>query len=180
VPIPARRRGRHDDGSGRRQSSCPMTPPELLAAAMRTGARPSCWALIFCRLPKSTFEAASVPVSAVPSQAGSRRRDRGRRHGRMRGRVSRRRRSTRSRSHSRRPVGHPRDDVSIIISKTTAYAARRANAQPGCPCLADETHHRVQAHGGNAVRIQPADSGPSASHEDVRMRSASLAPTKCR
>jgi hypothetical protein len=29
------------------------------------------WAVIFCRLPNSTFEAASVPVGAVPSQPSS-------------------------------------------------------------------------------------------------------------
>src|SRR5215813_14392732 len=46
----------------------PMTPPEELAAPIRMGDRPSCSDVIFCRLPNSTFEAVSDPVSATPSQ----------------------------------------------------------------------------------------------------------------
>src|SRR5438128_19891 len=45
----------------------PMTPPDELAAAIRIGLRPSCSAVIFCRLPNSTFEAVSEPVSATPN-----------------------------------------------------------------------------------------------------------------
>jgi hypothetical protein len=40
-----------------------MTPPVLLAAVMSTGLRPSCCAVIFCRLPNSTLELVSEPVS---------------------------------------------------------------------------------------------------------------------
>ena len=46
----------------------PMTPPVELAVVMRIGFRPSCSAVIFCRLPNSTFELVSDPVSATPSQ----------------------------------------------------------------------------------------------------------------
>src|SRR6202011_4951581 len=46
----------------------PITPPEELAALMRIGFRPSCSDVIFCRLPNSTFDAVSEPVSATPSQ----------------------------------------------------------------------------------------------------------------
>src|SRR5258705_11146132 len=46
----------------------PITPPEELAAAIRIGDRPSCSEVIFCRLPNSTLEAGSDPVSATPSQ----------------------------------------------------------------------------------------------------------------
>ena len=46
----------------------PITPPELLAALMRMGDRPSCVAVIFCKLPNRTFDAVSDPVSATPSQ----------------------------------------------------------------------------------------------------------------
>ena len=46
----------------------PITPPELLAADMRIGDKPSCVAVVFCRPPNSTFEAVSDPVSATPSQ----------------------------------------------------------------------------------------------------------------
>src|SRR6185369_6641985 len=46
----------------------PITPPDELAAAMRTGDRPSCSEVIFCRLPNSTLEAVSDPVSATPNQ----------------------------------------------------------------------------------------------------------------
>src|SRR6476661_10619474 len=46
----------------------PITPPEELAAAIRIGDRPSCSEVIFCRLPNSTFDAVSDPVSATPSQ----------------------------------------------------------------------------------------------------------------
>ena len=49
----------------------PMTPPELLAAAISTGLRPSCSAVIFCRPPNSTLDAVSEPVSATPSQPSS-------------------------------------------------------------------------------------------------------------
>src|SRR5258708_6342308 len=49
----------------------PMTPPEELAAAISTGDRPSCSAVILCRLPNSTLEAVSDPVSATPSQPSS-------------------------------------------------------------------------------------------------------------
>src|SRR3954470_11989378 len=49
----------------------PMTPPDELAAAIKTGDRPSCSEVIFCRPPKSTFEAVSDPVSATPSQPSS-------------------------------------------------------------------------------------------------------------
>ena len=34
----------------------PITPPELFAAAISTGDRPSCSALIFCKPPNSTLE----------------------------------------------------------------------------------------------------------------------------
>ena len=46
----------------------PITPPVELAVVMRIGLSPSCCAVIFCRLPKSTFELVSEPVSATPSQ----------------------------------------------------------------------------------------------------------------
>src|SRR5246500_5561970 len=46
----------------------PITPPEEFAAAIRIGDRPSCSEVIFCRLPNSTFDAVSDPVSATPSQ----------------------------------------------------------------------------------------------------------------
>src|SRR6202163_1014303 len=49
----------------------PMTPPDELAAPIRIGDRPSCSEVIFCRLPNSTFEAVSDPVSATPSQPSS-------------------------------------------------------------------------------------------------------------
>src|SRR3981081_460271 len=45
----------------------PMTPPDELAAAIRIGDRPSCSEVIFCKLPNSTLEAVSDPVSATPS-----------------------------------------------------------------------------------------------------------------
>src|SRR5258707_15626854 len=45
----------------------PITPPELLAAAIRVGLRPSCVAGIFCTLPNTTLEEVSEPVSATPS-----------------------------------------------------------------------------------------------------------------
>ena len=45
----------------------PMTPPELLAAHMRTGAMPSCSEVIFWRLPKMTLLEVSLPVRATPS-----------------------------------------------------------------------------------------------------------------
>src|SRR5215472_15464766 len=46
----------------------PMTPPDELAAAISTGDRPNCSEVIFCRLPNSTLEAVSDPVSATPNQ----------------------------------------------------------------------------------------------------------------
>src|ERR1700712_3267047 len=46
----------------------PMTPPDELAAPIRIGDRPSCSDVIFCRLPNSTLEAVSDPVSATPNQ----------------------------------------------------------------------------------------------------------------
>src|SRR5450432_3634483 len=46
----------------------PMTPPALLAAVIRTGSRPSCWAVIFCKLPNRALDEVSLPVSATPSQ----------------------------------------------------------------------------------------------------------------
>src|SRR5437764_2911695 len=49
----------------------PMTPPDELAAAIRTGDKPSCSEVIFCRLPNSTLEAVSDPVSATPNQPSS-------------------------------------------------------------------------------------------------------------
>src|SRR5262245_10690758 len=49
----------------------PMTPPDEFAAAISTGGRPSCSEVIFCRLPNSTLEAVSEPVSATPSQPSS-------------------------------------------------------------------------------------------------------------
>ena len=45
-----------------------MTPPELFAAPIRFGARPSCSAATFCMPPNSTFDAVSEPVIATPSQ----------------------------------------------------------------------------------------------------------------
>src|SRR5947208_12697772 len=49
----------------------PMTPPDELAAAIRTDERPSCSEVIFCRLPNRMFEAVSDPVSATPNQPSS-------------------------------------------------------------------------------------------------------------
>src|ERR1043165_1524055 len=49
----------------------PMTPPDELAADIRTGESPSCSDVIFCRLPKSTLDAVSDPVRATPSQPSS-------------------------------------------------------------------------------------------------------------
>src|SRR3954469_10474087 len=46
----------------------PITPPDELAALISTGDSPSCSEVIFCKLPKSTFEAVSDPVSATPNQ----------------------------------------------------------------------------------------------------------------
>src|SRR5919206_5358215 len=46
----------------------PITPPDELAAPIRIGERPSCSEVIFCRLPNSTFDAVSEPVSATPNQ----------------------------------------------------------------------------------------------------------------
>ena len=45
----------------------PITPPVLFAVTMSTGLNPSCCAVIFCRLPNSTFELVSDPVNATPS-----------------------------------------------------------------------------------------------------------------
>jgi hypothetical protein len=42
-----------------------------LADVMSTGEMPICSAVTFCRLPKSAFEPASVPVSATPIQPRS-------------------------------------------------------------------------------------------------------------
>src|SRR3981189_2215348 len=49
----------------------PITPPEELAAAISPDERPNCSEVIFCRLPNSTLEAVSDPVSATPSQPSS-------------------------------------------------------------------------------------------------------------
>src|ERR1700742_2182691 len=49
----------------------PMTPPDELAAAIRTGESPSCSEVIFCKPPNKTFDAVSDPVSATPSQPSS-------------------------------------------------------------------------------------------------------------
>src|SRR4051795_11108789 len=49
----------------------PMTPPEEFAAHIRIGDKPSCSDVIFCRLPNSTLEAVSEPVSATPNQPSS-------------------------------------------------------------------------------------------------------------
>src|SRR3979409_761212 len=49
----------------------PITPPEELAAAIRTDDKPSCCEVIFCRLPNRMFEAVSDPVSATPNQPSS-------------------------------------------------------------------------------------------------------------
>src|SRR5260221_1034820 len=45
----------------------PITPPALLAAVIRTGSRPSCWAVIFCKLPNNALDEVSLPVNATPS-----------------------------------------------------------------------------------------------------------------
>src|SRR5437868_13867364 len=49
----------------------PITPPEELAAPIRIGERPSCSDVIFCKLPNSTLDAVSDPVSAPPNQPRS-------------------------------------------------------------------------------------------------------------
>src|SRR5215213_2976506 len=46
----------------------PMTPPDELAAAIRIGDSPSFSEVILWRLPNSTLDAVSDPVSATPSQ----------------------------------------------------------------------------------------------------------------
>jgi len=47
----------------------PITPPALLVAHMRMGLRLSCWAVIFCKPPKRTFEDVSLPVRAISEPA---------------------------------------------------------------------------------------------------------------
>src|SRR6266436_6925040 len=49
----------------------PITPPEELAAPIRTDDRPSCSDVIFCRLPNRMLDAVSDPVSATPNQPSS-------------------------------------------------------------------------------------------------------------
>src|ERR1700710_63351 len=49
----------------------PMTPPDEFAAPIRIGDKPNCSDVIFCRLPNSTLEAVSDPVSATPNQPSS-------------------------------------------------------------------------------------------------------------
>src|SRR3979411_486244 len=49
----------------------PMTPPDELAALIRTDDSPSCSEVIFCRLPNRMLEAVSDPVSATPNQPSS-------------------------------------------------------------------------------------------------------------
>src|SRR5437763_16050574 len=49
----------------------PITPPQLFAAAINVGDSPTCVAEIFCKLPESTLEAVSDPVSATPSRPRS-------------------------------------------------------------------------------------------------------------
>src|ERR1700716_277358 len=49
----------------------PITPPDELAAPIRTDERPSCSEVIFCRLPNRMLDAVSDPVSAPPSQPSS-------------------------------------------------------------------------------------------------------------
>ena len=50
----------------------PMTPPVLLAVVIEhRDSRPSCCAVIFCRLPNRAFELVSDPVRATPSQPSS-------------------------------------------------------------------------------------------------------------
>src|SRR6202166_1158395 len=49
----------------------PITPPEELAAPIRTDERPSCSDVILCKLPNRMFDAVSDPVSATPNQPSS-------------------------------------------------------------------------------------------------------------
>src|ERR1700680_815417 len=49
----------------------PVTPPDELAAPIRTDERPSCSEVIFCRLPNRMLDAVSDPVSATPNQPSS-------------------------------------------------------------------------------------------------------------
>src|SRR5258708_29497590 len=48
-----------------------MTPPEELAAPIRTEESPSCSEVNYCRLPNRMLEAVSDPVSATPNQPSS-------------------------------------------------------------------------------------------------------------
>jgi hypothetical protein len=43
----------------------------LFAAPIKIGLIPVCSAVIFCRLPKSTFDAVSEPVNATPNHPRS-------------------------------------------------------------------------------------------------------------
>jgi hypothetical protein len=45
----------------------PITPPVLLAEAIRVGLIPICSAEILCKLPNNTLDAVSEPVRATPS-----------------------------------------------------------------------------------------------------------------
>jgi len=45
----------------------PITPPPEFAAVIMYGEMPSCCAVNFCKLPKSTFDEVSDPVDAIPS-----------------------------------------------------------------------------------------------------------------
>ena len=46
----------------------PVTPPEELAATVKTGSTPTCCAVTACKLPKSAFAEVSEPVRNTPSQ----------------------------------------------------------------------------------------------------------------
>ena len=46
----------------------PTTPPLELAATMRVGSTPICWAVVFCKAANRALEEVSEPVRKTPSQ----------------------------------------------------------------------------------------------------------------
>src|SRR6266480_2530949 len=57
-----------DDGCERHGVPEDEAEDGAFVADMRMGLRLSCWAVIFCKPPKRTFEDVSLPVRATPSQ----------------------------------------------------------------------------------------------------------------
>ena len=156
----------------------PITPPELLAAAISTGLMPTCSAVIFCRLPNSTFddgvgagERHAEPAQQRPEEgiedAGPREGEAERRVGAgvARDVAEREHRRDREQREADTLQGARRRCRAISRGRQPMQHARERSPRPGCPVPVADSQFRMNT--ASSAR-GAATTGGTRSHQLVQ------------